>query len=70
VLVELAGAYGDESGEIDVPLTQPELAALVGAAEPTVHRALANLRKERIVVTGYRRIVVCDRHRLAILADG
>jgi CRP/FNR family transcriptional regulator, cyclic AMP receptor protein len=70
VLVELTGAYGVEGGEIGVPLTQPELAALVGAAEPTVHRALANLRKEGIVATGYRRIVVCDRHRLATLADG
>jgi CRP-like cAMP-binding protein len=70
VLVELAGAYGVEGGEIGVPLTQPELAALVGAAEPTVHRALTNLRKEGIVATGYRRIVVCDRHQLAALADG
>jgi CRP/FNR family cyclic AMP-dependent transcriptional regulator len=71
VLDELAGSYGVEDGArtvIGVPLTQPELAALVGAAEPTVHRALTHLRKERIVVTGYRRIIVCDRERLALLA--
>jgi CRP-like cAMP-binding protein len=72
VLVELAESYGiqdEASVEIGVPLTQPELAALVGAAEPTVHRALAHLRKEEIVTTGYRRIVVCDSGRLAALAD-
>lgn len=65
VLVELVSTYGVEGGEFGVSLTQPELAALVGAAEPTVHRALAKLRKEKIVATGYRRIVVCDSQRLA-----
>ncbi|GAB2735245.1 Crp/Fnr family transcriptional regulator [Amycolatopsis magusensis] len=73
VLAELAGSYGIPSGEhirIGVSLTQPELAALVGAAEPTVHRALAGLRRENIVETGYRRVCVCDRARLGEVADG
>jgi CRP/FNR family transcriptional regulator, cyclic AMP receptor protein len=70
VLVELVTAYGTENGEIGVPLTQPELAALVGAAEPTVHRALAHLRKENVVTTGYRRVVVRDPVRLEAIADG
>jgi CRP/FNR family transcriptional regulator, cyclic AMP receptor protein len=73
VLVELAATYGTEGSAgtvIEVPLSQPELAALVGAAEPTVHRALAALRREEVVATGYRRIVVCDRERLAALAGG
>jgi CRP/FNR family transcriptional regulator, cyclic AMP receptor protein len=70
VLVELAGTYGTEHGEIGVPLSQPELAALVGAAEPTVHRALAHLRKENIVATGYRQVVVRDLARLEAIADG
>jgi CRP-like cAMP-binding protein len=70
VLVELVTTYGTGKGEIGVPLSQPELAALVGAAEPTVHRTLAHLRKEDIVVTGYRRVVVRDRARLEAIADG
>ncbi len=73
VLVELAKSYGVPAGphlRIGVALTQPELAALVGAAEPTVHRALAGLRREQIVETGYRRVFVCDQARLAAVADG
>jgi CRP/FNR family transcriptional regulator, cyclic AMP receptor protein len=70
VLIELATTYGTDQGEIGVPLSQPELAALVGAAEPTVHRALAHLRKENIVATGYRRVVVRDHLRLKAIADG
>lgn len=53
VFLELARSYGVPAGagvEIAVPLTQPELAGLVGAAEPTVHRALAHvLDHERLV---------------------
>jgi CRP-like cAMP-binding protein len=73
VLLELATAYGTEGSggvEIGVDLTQPELAALVGAAEPTVHRALAGFRRSGIVDTGYRRIVVLDHARLEMVADG
>jgi CRP/FNR family transcriptional regulator, cyclic AMP receptor protein len=73
VLVELAASYGIPAGpnvELGVSLTQPELAALVGAAEPTVHRALAFLRRENIVETGYRRLCVLDQARLAAVAGG
>jgi CRP/FNR family cyclic AMP-dependent transcriptional regulator len=73
VLLELAKSYGvpaERHLRIGVALTQPELAALVGAAEPTVHRALAGLRREGIVETGYRRVCVCDRDRLTAVADG
>ncbi|MGW4062602.1 Crp/Fnr family transcriptional regulator [Amycolatopsis sp. NPDC004747] len=73
VLLELAASYGVPAGphlRIGVALTQPELAALVGAAEPTVHRALAGLRRESVVETGYRRVCVCDRARLEAVADG
>ncbi|WP_370962225.1 Crp/Fnr family transcriptional regulator [Amycolatopsis sp. cg9] len=73
VLLELATAYGtaESTGvEIGVDLTQPELAGLVGAAEPTVHRALAGFRHAGLVGTGYRRIVVVDRARLETVAEG
>lgn len=73
VLIELSLSYGIPAGEdleLGVSLTQPELAALVGAAEPTVHRALAQLRRENVVETGYRRLRIRDRSRLAALAEG
>ncbi|WP_405148688.1 Crp/Fnr family transcriptional regulator [Sphaerisporangium sp. NBC_01403] len=63
VLVELASSYGERVSEgimIGVALTQPELAALVGATEPSVHKELSQLRREGIIGTGYRRIVVHD----------
>jgi CRP-like cAMP-binding protein len=63
VLLELVSEFGrpsDDGVEIEVPLTQPELAALVGAAEPTVHKVLAALRRERVLTTGYRSLTVHD----------
>lgn len=71
VLVELALAYGLHTVagvEIGVALTQPEMAALVGAAEPTVHKALADFRSRRIIVTGYRRIRIVDLPALRVVA--
>lgn len=53
---------------IDVPLSQAEIAALVGAAEPSVRRSLAELRRTNVVTTGYRRLVVADMARLGSLA--
>ncbi|GAB3148781.1 Crp/Fnr family transcriptional regulator [Amycolatopsis stemonae] len=72
VLLELTTAYGTatrDGVEIGVALTQPELAGLVGAAEPTVHRALAGFRRAGLVRTGYRRIVVLDHARLETVAE-
>ncbi len=67
VLVELVDSYGEPAPGgtvIATSLTQPELAALVGAAEPTVHKALASLRRSGALATGYRRILVRDRATL------
>ncbi|MFC0597453.1 Crp/Fnr family transcriptional regulator [Streptomyces palmae] len=71
VLHQIAMTYGERSGRgavIRWPLTQPELATLSGAAEPTVHRALRRLRDSGVVSTGYRTIRVDDLARLAGLA--
>jgi CRP-like cAMP-binding protein len=71
VLVELAAAYGERvpAGiRIGVPLTQTELAALVGAAEPTVHQALAALRRSSVIGTGYRSTTILDLPALRALA--
>ncbi|WP_089100187.1 Crp/Fnr family transcriptional regulator [Streptomyces hyaluromycini] len=73
VLVELAASYGTpraaDAVVIDIRLTQPELATLIGAAETTVHKVLRELREEGLVETGYRATVIRDLPRLRRLAD-
>jgi CRP/FNR family transcriptional regulator, cyclic AMP receptor protein len=67
VLHEIAVTYGTAIGNRSVirwPLTQPELASLASAAEPSVHRVLRDLRTQGIISTGYRRITVLDVARL------
>ena len=72
VLDHLAGAYGQlRTGgvHIDVPMSQPDLASLVGVSEPTLHRALAGLRERDIIRTAYRHLVVRDLPALRALAQ-
>ncbi|MCC3769575.1 Crp/Fnr family transcriptional regulator [Streptomyces sp. UNOC14_S4] len=71
VLGELARVYGqagDTGIAIGVSLTQPELAELVGASEPSVHRVLRAFREQEIIETGYRRILVRDFPELSRIA--
>ena len=63
ILDYLAQTYGrpcPEGTRIEVPLSQQELASLVGVSEPSLHRALARLRQEDSIITRYRQIVVRD----------
>lgn len=67
LLIQLATQHGEatEAGTaIRLSLTQPELAALAGAREPTVQRALRALRQDGVIGIGYRHIVVRDRAAL------
>jgi len=71
VLHQIAMTYGEPDGDAMVirwPLTQPELATLAGAAEPTVHKALRELRKAGVVTTGYRTIRINDVNQLKDIA--
>ncbi|WTW99564.1 Crp/Fnr family transcriptional regulator [Streptomycetaceae bacterium NBC_01309] len=71
VLHQIAVRYGEPDGTgavIRWPITQPELAALAGAAEPSVHKALRRLRESGVLSTGYRAIRIDDLaelHRIA-----
>jgi CRP-like cAMP-binding protein len=63
ILDYLAQTYGrpcPEGTRIEVPLSQQELASLVGVSEPSLQRALARLRHEGSIITRYRQIVVSD----------
>jgi CRP-like cAMP-binding protein len=67
VLVELAEEYGlasEEGISIDVPLSQEELAGMIGGSRESVARALARLRSKGLVQTRRRGITICDPARL------
>jgi CRP-like cAMP-binding protein len=69
VVVELERAYGGagpggDGRTIGVALTQPELATLVGATEPSVHKVLRDLRLAGVLNTGYRSLVIRDMEAL------
>ena len=73
VLLELTAVYGRPTPrgfDIDVDLTQPELAALVGVGDATIQRVLARLRTRGVLDTGYRHIGILDLDHLERLADG
>lgn len=72
LLVELATRYGrpgEDGTVLGCRLTQPELAALTGAAETTVQKALRELRAEGLLTTGYAATVIRDLPRLRELGD-
>ena len=60
-LLELAATHGTavaDGTEIDIPLSQRELAGAIGASRETVARCLRILRERRVVVTRRRRVVI------------
>lgn len=65
-LLDLAARCGvDEDGmEIDLGLTQSELATWVAASRERVNRALRVLRKKRLITVEGQRITILDRRRL------
>jgi CRP-like cAMP-binding protein len=67
-LVRSHGVRTSRGWEIGFPLSQPELAALIGAAEPTVHKSLTELRRQSVLKTGYRKMTILDLPRLCLLA--
>jgi CRP/FNR family cyclic AMP-dependent transcriptional regulator len=72
VLVDLyygsAGSRGN--GTMAVLITQSELAGLIGASEPGVHKALRSLRAAQTIGTGYGRLRIEDIDSLRRIAEG
>ena len=71
VLNSLMTAHGrpcTEGIRIDVPLSQSELASLLGTSQPSLHRMLTDLRRQDVIRTRYRRVIVCDPQALRALA--
>ncbi|MBS1104742.1 MAG: Crp/Fnr family transcriptional regulator [Deltaproteobacteria bacterium] len=70
MLSELARSFGRRDGDlivIDIPITQAELATLVGATRQTVNQALGELGKEGLVTRRRQRIVLLQPTALAQL---
>jgi CRP/FNR family transcriptional regulator, cyclic AMP receptor protein len=59
LLLELTDRYGSVAAGT-MPLSQDELASLVGMSRATVTRALSNWRKRGFVKTGQRHITILD----------
>ncbi|AEB43140.1 CRP/FNR family transcriptional regulator [Micromonospora maris AB-18-032] len=71
LLVELLDKHGVETSDgvlLDLPLTQQDLAAAVGASREVVARTLRVLRERRIAITQRRRIVIVRPDLLRSLA--
>ena len=68
LLAEIAEVGGrerpDGSVELLVPLSQPDLAAMIAIGQATVQKALHELRDRGLISTGYRRLVVTDLAKL------
>jgi CRP/FNR family cyclic AMP-dependent transcriptional regulator len=73
VIYKLGSSYGEETSEgvlIRAPLSQADLAALVGTTEQSIRRAMAELRDEGLVLPRYRRTIITDVHRLGQKISG
>jgi CRP-like cAMP-binding protein len=65
VLEQVAGLLHDERDAYgDVLLSQAAIAELLGASRQSVNEALARLRKDGSIETGYRRITIIAEDRL------
>jgi CRP-like cAMP-binding protein len=66
VLEQVAGLLLDEQDSYgDVLLSQAAIAELLGASRQSVNEALAHLRRDGAIETGYRRITIVSENRLA-----
>jgi CRP-like cAMP-binding protein len=74
LLVRLVEQYGWPSAGallIDLPLSQVDLGNLIGAGEPTVHKAVSELKRGGLLeVRGHRSYAVRDLAGLCVVAGG
>jgi CRP/FNR family transcriptional regulator, cyclic AMP receptor protein len=72
LLLELADKHGvqrKDGMEIEMPLSQAELASLAGTSRATVTRALSNWRRRGLIRTGQRHMTITDKDGLRRVAD-
>jgi CRP/FNR family cyclic AMP-dependent transcriptional regulator len=67
-LARLAAKYGAHAGPVTIPLTQDELAQLVGGTRPSVNQALRPLVESGLVEVSRGQLTIRDREGLERLA--
>ena len=70
LLVDLSDRFGEVNGDIDLALTQDDVAGWIGATREATARSLRTLRATGCVSTGRRRISVTDLNVLRDAALG
>jgi CRP-like cAMP-binding protein len=68
-LTDRQGVVDRDTATTPLPLSQEELASLIGASRSTVTRALHEWRSRRIIGTDQRHIEILDRTRLQRIAN-
>lgn len=68
-LVAQAGRRTAHGVEIAFPLTRQDLAEMAGTTLHTASRILSTWEKQGIVLSGRRRVMLCQPHALAVIAD-
>jgi CRP-like cAMP-binding protein len=68
-LVQQAGRKVPEGVEIDFPISRQDIAEMTGTTLHTVSRILSGWETDGLIDGGRQRIVVCDPHRLFMLAE-
>ncbi|SJZ79072.1 Crp/Fnr family transcriptional regulator [Consotaella salsifontis] len=68
-LVRQAGKRTEEGILIDFPITRQDIAEMTGTTLHTVSRILTAWEGQGLVAGGRKKIVVCDAHRLFLLAE-
>jgi CRP-like cAMP-binding protein len=64
-LQEMAAVYGGENGEVEIPLTQQQLAELTGASRATVSQILREEEERGTIRRRRGRTVILDREQLS-----
>lgn len=73
IVLHMTACYGTHVGEameLGVPLTQQEVADMVGGARQTVNAVLSTLKAEGVLSISNKRIRIENQARLAEIAAG
>jgi CRP/FNR family transcriptional regulator, cyclic AMP receptor protein len=68
LLLDLVARYSDSALAAPLPLSQEEIASLIGASRSTVTRALHDWRSRKIIRTSQRHITILDHAQLLRIA--
>jgi CRP/FNR family transcriptional regulator len=63
-LIREKGINEDCHPRLDLPLTNRDIAGLVGSTEETVSRVMSRLKKERVISTDGKYLAISDREKL------